>query len=47
MGFVEDQPVRTPDPITQTMFALPLYVLYEIAILASSRVERRRAERNA
>ncbi len=36
----------TPDPITQTIFAVPLYVLYEIAILASSRVEkRRRSER--
>ena len=32
----------TPDPITQTMFALPLYVLYEIAILASTRVEKRK-----
>jgi sec-independent protein translocase protein TatC len=32
----------TPDPITQTMFAAPLYGLYEIAILVSSRVEKRR-----
>ena len=32
----------TPDPITQTIFALPLYALFEIAILASSRVEKRR-----
>jgi sec-independent protein translocase protein TatC len=32
----------TPDPITQAMFAAPLYVLYEIAILASSRVEKRK-----
>jgi sec-independent protein translocase protein TatC len=32
----------TPDPITQTMFAIPLYVLYEIAIIASSRVEKRK-----
>jgi sec-independent protein translocase protein TatC len=32
----------TPDPVTQLMFATPLYVLYEIAILASSRIERRR-----
>lgn len=38
----------TADPITQSMFAAPLYVLYEIAIIASSRVEKRRAlrERN-
>ena len=32
----------TPDPITQTMFAVPLYLLYEIAIIASSRVEKRK-----
>lgn len=36
----------TADPITQTMFAAPLYVLYEVAILASTRVEKRRAQRN-
>ena len=30
----------TPDPITQTMFAIPLYVLFEIAIFASARVEK-------
>ena len=36
----------TPDPFTQTIFAIPLYVLYEIAIIASSRVEKRkRSER--
>lgn len=32
----------TPDPITQTMFAIPLYVLFEIAIFASARVEKRK-----
>ncbi len=32
----------TPDPVTQTIFALPLYALYEIAILVSSRVEKKR-----
>lgn len=32
----------TPDPITQTMFAVPLYLLYEIAIIASARVEKRK-----
>lgn len=32
----------TPDPITQMMFAVPLYLLYEIAIIASSRVEKRK-----
>lgn len=36
--------VVTPsaDPINQTILALPLYILYEIAILASSRVEKRK-----
>lgn len=33
----------TPDPLNQTFFAVPLYLLYEIAILASARVEKRRA----
>lgn len=32
----------TPDPITQSFFALPLYLLYEIAIIASARVEKRK-----
>jgi len=32
----------TPDPFTQTLFAGPLYALYEIAILVSTRVEKRR-----
>jgi sec-independent protein translocase protein TatC len=32
----------TPDPFTQTIFAVPLYALYEIAILVSSRVEKKR-----
>lgn len=32
----------TPDPFVQTMFAAPLYVLYEIAIIASSRIEKRK-----
>ncbi len=33
----------TPDPIIQTIFAMPLYVLYEISILASARIEKKRA----
>jgi sec-independent protein translocase protein TatC len=33
----------TPDPINQTFFAIPLYLLYEIAILVSLRVEKKRA----
>ncbi len=32
----------TPDPINQSLFALPLYALYEIAILVASRVEKKR-----
>jgi sec-independent protein translocase protein TatC len=34
----------TPDPINQTFFALPLYLLFEIAIFVSSRVEKRKRE---
>lgn len=34
----------TPDPFTQTLFAAPLYILYELAILAGRRVERSRAQ---
>lgn len=37
----------TPDPITQTMFAIPLYVLFEAAILVGSRVQARRDARLA
>ena len=33
----------TPDPLTQTLFAGPLYALYEISILVSTRVEKKRA----
>lgn len=36
----------TPDPVTQTMFALPLYILFELAILVASRVEKRRKLNN-
>lgn len=35
----------TPDPFVQTMFAIPLYVLFEIAVLVGARVEGRRAAR--
>jgi sec-independent protein translocase protein TatC len=35
----------TADPITQGIFAIPLYVLYEIAILAGARIEKKRAAR--
>ncbi len=32
----------TSDPFTMTMLVVPLYVLYEIAVLVGSRVEKRR-----
>lgn len=32
----------TPDPVTQTIFAIPLYALFEIAILVSARIEKKR-----
>lgn len=32
----------TPDPVTQTIFALPLYALYEVAILVATRIEKKR-----
>ena len=33
----------TPDPINQTIFVIPLLLLYEIAIIAGARVEKRKA----
>jgi sec-independent protein translocase protein TatC len=33
----------TPDPVTQTIFAIPLYALFELAILVSTRIEKKRA----
>ena len=33
----------TPDPITQSLFAAPLYLLFEIAIIFSTRIEKKRA----
>lgn len=35
----------TPDPVTQTVFAVPLYALYEISIMVSSRIEKKKAMR--
>jgi sec-independent protein translocase protein TatC len=32
----------TPDPVTQSIFAAPLYLLFELSILVSSRVEKRK-----
>lgn len=34
----------TPDPINQALFAVPLIVLYEIAILVASQISRRRKD---
>lgn len=34
----------TPDPFTQFMMAVPLYVLFELAIFAGARVERRKRD---
>jgi sec-independent protein translocase protein TatC len=33
----------TPDPFTQSLFAAPLYVLFELSILVSARIEKKRA----
>lgn len=33
----------TPDPFTQTIFAAPLYALFEISILVSARIEKKKA----
>jgi sec-independent protein translocase protein TatC len=35
----------TPDPLTQSMVALPMYALYELSLLVAARVERRRKAR--
>lgn len=32
----------TPDPFTQTLFAAPLYVLFELSIFVGARVQKRR-----
>lgn len=34
----------TPDPINQSLFAVPLILLYEVAILISSQLKRRRTD---
>lgn len=37
----------TPDPFTQSIFAVPLYALFEIAIFVGGRMEKKRAARLA
>jgi len=32
----------TPDPVTQCLFAIPLYILFELAVLVGGRIEKRR-----
>ncbi len=34
--------ITPPDPLSQTLISLPLYLLFEISILISARVEKRR-----
>ena len=34
----------TPDPVTQSMMAAPLYILFELAIIAGARVERHKQQ---
>lgn len=33
----------TPDPVTQSLFAAPLYLLFELSIIVSTRIEKRKA----
>jgi sec-independent protein translocase protein TatC len=35
----------TPDPLTQTIFAAPLYALFELAIIFGRRIEKGREAR--
>ncbi len=37
----------TPDPVTQCLFAAPLYVLFEIAVFVGAKMQRRREARLA
>jgi sec-independent protein translocase protein TatC len=37
----------TPDPFTQCLFAAPLYVLFELAIIVGARVQAKREARLA
>lgn len=32
----------TPDPVTQSIFAVPLYLLFEIAVIISARIEKKK-----
>lgn len=37
----------TPDPVTQTLFAIPLYLLYEIAVIVGWRIEKKRLQQSS
>lgn len=39
--------VTPPDPLSQTLIAIPLYLLFEVSILISARVERARQREEA
>jgi len=39
--------VTPPDPLSQTVIAIPLYLLFEVSILISARVERQRLREEA
>ena len=39
--------ITPPDMVTQVLLGLPLYLLYEISIFISARVERQQAEKEA
>jgi sec-independent protein translocase protein TatC len=38
--------ITPPDPLSQTLIFIPLYLLFEISIVLSSRVAKKRAEQN-
>jgi len=39
--------ITPPDPLSQTLISIPLYMLFEISILISARVERRKKKEEA
>jgi sec-independent protein translocase protein TatC len=34
----------TPDPVNQSIFAIPLFLLYEVSVLIVKRVEKKKAK---
>jgi sec-independent protein translocase protein TatC len=39
--------ITPPDPLSQILITIPLYMLFEISILISAAVERKRKKREA